>query len=37
VQDTKKSLEDGIQKVTDSFVKKLDDMAKAKSEDIMKV
>eukprot|EP00775_Hariotina_reticulata_P010500 gene10500-10660_t len=36
-KDTKKGLEDSIQKVTDSFVKKLDEMAKAKSEDIMKV
>jgi ribosome recycling factor len=36
-QDTKKDLEDGIQKLTDSFVKKLDEMAKAKSDDIMKV
>jgi ribosome recycling factor len=36
-KDTKKDLEDGIQKLTDSFVKKLDEMAKAKSDDIMKV
>lgn len=36
-KDTKKDLENSIQKVTDSYVKKLDDMVKAKSEDIMKV
>jgi ribosome recycling factor len=36
-KDTKKSLEDSVQKTTDGFVKKLDDMVKAKTEDIMKV
>jgi hypothetical protein len=36
-KDTKKDLEDGIQKLTDGFVKKLDEMIKAKSDDIMKV
>ena len=36
-KDTKKSLEDSVQKMTDSFVKKLDDMVKAKGDDIMKV
>ncbi len=36
-KDTKKALEDSIQKTTDTFVKKLDDMVKTKTEDIMKV
>lgn len=36
-KDTKKDLEDSVQKTTDSFVKKLDEMVKAKSDDIMKV
>lgn len=36
-KDTKKSLEEGVQKTTDGFVKKLDDMVKAKTDDIMKV
>lgn len=36
-QDVKKGLEEGVQKTTDGFVKKLDDMVKAKSDDIMKV
>lgn len=36
-KDAKKGLEDSIQKLTDGFVKKLEDMVKAKSEDIMKV
>jgi ribosome recycling factor len=36
-KDTKKDLEDSVQKKTDGYVKKLDDMVKAKAEDIMKV
>jgi ribosome recycling factor len=36
-KDTKKDLEDSVQKTTDAFVKKLDDMVKAKTDDIMKV
>jgi len=36
-KDTKKNLEDSVQKTTDGFVKKVDDMVKAKTEDIMKV
>eukprot|EP00877_Chromochloris_zofingiensis_P000257 jgi/Chrzof1/10231/Cz04g33140.t1 len=36
-KDTKKGLEDSIQKLTDSYVKKLDDMVTAKTDDIMKV
>lgn len=36
-KDTKKSLEDSVQKTTDGFVKKLDEMVKAKTDDIMKV
>lgn len=36
-KDTKKDLEDSIQKVTDAYVKKLDGMVKAKTDDIMKV
>lgn len=36
-KDTKKTLEESVQKTTDGFVKKLDDMVKAKTDDIMKV
>lgn len=36
-KDTKKTLEDSVQKTTDGFVKKVDDMVKAKTDDIMKV
>jgi ribosome recycling factor len=33
----KKSLEDDVQKITDKFVKEIDELAKAKTDDIMKV
>lgn len=36
-KDTKKALEDSVQKTTDGFVKRVDEMVKAKSDDIMKV
>jgi ribosome recycling factor len=36
-KDTKKTLEESVQKTTDGFVKKLDEMVKAKTDDIMKV
>jgi ribosome recycling factor len=36
-KDDKKGLEDDIQKLTDTYVKKLEDMAKAKTDEVMKV
>ncbi len=36
-QDAKKTLEDAIQKTTDSYVKKVEDMVKAKSDELLKV
>ncbi len=36
-QDAKKSLEDQIQKMTDMYVKKVDDAVKAKSDELMKI
>ena len=36
-KDTKKDLEDKVQKLTDGFVKRVDELAKAKADDIMKV
>ena len=36
-KDARKALEDSIQKITDKFDKSVDDMVKAKSEELMKV
>ncbi|KAG2489859.1 hypothetical protein HYH03_011661 [Edaphochlamys debaryana] len=36
-KDDKKALEDDIQKLTDSYVKKVEDMAKAKTDEVMKL
>lgn len=36
-QDAKKGLEDAIQKLTDQYCKKVDDMVKAKSDELMKL
>ncbi len=36
-KDSKKDLEDTIQKLTDKYVKDADELAKAKADDIMKI
>ncbi len=36
-KDDKKALEDDIQKLTDLYVKKVEDSAKAKTEEVMKL
>jgi ribosome recycling factor len=36
-KDTRKGLEDAIQKVTDGYVKKVDDLVKSKTDELMKV
>ena len=36
-KDTKKDLEDRVQKLTDGYVKRADELAKSKADDIMKV
>jgi ribosome recycling factor len=36
-KDQKRDLETKVQKITDSFVKKLDDMSKTKTDEILKI
>lgn len=36
-KDTRKALEDTIQKITDKYVKNVDELIKAKSDELMKV
>ncbi len=36
-QDAKKALEDAIQKLTDTYVKKVEDAVKAKGDELMKI
>jgi ribosome recycling factor len=36
-KDARKALDDAVQKLTDRYVKAIDDAAKAKSEELMKV
>ena len=36
-KDARKALEDAVQKVTDRYVKTVDDMTKAKGDELMKV
>jgi ribosome recycling factor len=36
-KDQKRDLEQAVQKITDSYIKKADDMVKAKTDEIMKI